>query len=30
MRQVAESLITYRENTGYKPNQEQLDEINRI
>ena len=30
MRQVAESLPTYPDNSGYKPNQEQLDEINRI
>jgi antitoxin YefM len=30
MRQVAESLPTCLDNSGYKPNQEQLDEINRI
>ena len=30
MRQVAESLPTYHDNSGYKPNQEQLDEINRF
>ena len=28
--QVAESLVTYQNNSGYKPTQEQLDEINRI
>ena len=28
MSQVAESLITYQGNSGYKPNQGQLDEIN--
>jgi antitoxin YefM len=30
MNQVAESLITYQKNSGYKPTQQQLDEINRI
>ena len=30
MRQVAESSLTYQESAGYKPSQEQLDEINRI
>lgn len=30
MSQVAESLVTYGKNTGYKPTQEQLDEINRF
>lgn len=30
MGQVAESLLTYQKNTGYKPTQEQLDEINRF
>ena len=30
MRQVADSLISYRDNNGYKPNQEQLNEIDRI
>ena len=30
MKQVAESLLTYQNNSGYQPNQEQLDEINRI
>ena len=30
MRQVADSSISYRVNNGYKPNQEQLNEINRI
>jgi antitoxin YefM len=28
--QVAESLVTYQKNSGYKPTQEHLDEINRI
>jgi antitoxin YefM len=28
--QVAESMETYQKNSGYKPAQEQLDEINRI
>ncbi len=27
MRQVAESLLTYQDNSGYQPNHEQLDEI---
>ena len=30
MSQVDESLVTYQNNSGFKPNQEQLDEINRI
>ena len=30
MSQVAESLVTYEKNSGYKPTQEQLDAINRI
>jgi antitoxin YefM len=30
MSQVAESLVTYQNNSGFKPNQEQLDEINRF
>ncbi|HBY51432.1 MAG TPA: prevent-host-death protein [Marinilabiliales bacterium] len=30
MNQVAESLVTYEKTSGYKPTQEQLDEINRI
>lgn len=30
MSQVAESLITYQENRGFKPTQEHLDEINRF
>ena len=30
MNQVAESLVTYQKNSGYKPTQEQLDAINRI
>ena len=30
MSQLAESLVTYENNTGYKPTQEQLDAINRI
>jgi hypothetical protein len=30
MRQVAESLETYQNSSGYKPTQEQLDAINRI
>ena len=30
MRQVAESLVSYQNNSGYKPTQEQLDAINRI
>lgn len=30
MRQVAESMETYRNNAGYQPTPEQLDEINRI
>ncbi|MDZ4204110.1 MAG: type II toxin-antitoxin system Phd/YefM family antitoxin [Bacteroidales bacterium] len=28
MSQVAESLITYNNNSGYQPTQDQLDEIN--
>ena len=30
MNQVAESLLTYQKNNGYKPTKEQLDAINRI
>lgn len=30
MNQVAESSVTYQQNSGYKPTQEQLDAINRI
>ena len=30
MRQVADSSVTYRDNNGYKPNQEQLNDIDRI
>ena len=30
MSQVAESLMTYQKNSGFKPTQEQLDEINRF
>ena len=30
MSQVAESLMTYQKNNGFKPTQEQLDEINRF
>jgi len=30
MNQVAESLLTYQKNSGYKPTKEQLDAINRI
>jgi antitoxin YefM len=30
MAQVADSLVTYQNNSGYKPTQEQLDAINRI
>jgi antitoxin YefM len=30
MSQVAKSLVTYQNGSGFKPNQEQLDEINRI
>ena len=30
MRQLAESLVTYENNSGYKPTQEQLDAINSI
>lgn len=30
MNQVAESLGTYQKNSGYKPTQQQLDEINCI
>jgi len=30
MNQVAESLVTYQKNSGYKPTQEQLDAINSI
>ena len=30
MRQLAESLLTYENNSGYKPTQEQLDSINSI
>jgi antitoxin YefM len=30
MNQVAESLVTYQKNRGYKPTQEQLDAINNI
>ena len=30
MSQLAESSISYQENRGYQPSQEQLDEINRI
>ena len=27
MKQIAESMVTHQENTGYKPTQEQLNEI---
>jgi antitoxin YefM len=30
MSQVAESLVSYQNGSGFKPNQEQLDEINNI
>ena len=30
MRQVADSSVTYQDNNGYKPNQEQLNDIDRI
>lgn len=30
MSQVAESLVTYQKNSGYKPTQEELDAINSI
>ena len=30
MNQVAESMVTYQNNSGYKPTQEQLDAIDRI
>ncbi|MCX6225716.1 MAG: type II toxin-antitoxin system Phd/YefM family antitoxin [Bacteroidia bacterium] len=30
MSQVAESMITYQDNRGFKPTQQQLDEINRF
>ena len=30
MSQLAESLVTYENKSGYQPTQEQLDEINRI
>lgn len=30
MSQVAESLVTYQKNIGYKPTQDQLDAINSI
>ena len=30
MNQVDESSVTYQQNSGYKPTQEQLDAINRI
>lgn len=30
MNQVAESLVTYQKNSGYKPTQEQIDAINSI
>ena len=30
MNQVAESLVTYQKNSGYKPTPEQLDAINSI
>ena len=30
MSQINESLVTYQNNSGYKPTQEQLDEINHI
>jgi antitoxin YefM len=30
MNQVAESMVTYKNNSGYKPTQEQLDAINNI
>lgn len=30
MSQVSESLMTYQKNSGFKPTQDQLDEINRI
>jgi antitoxin YefM len=30
MSQVAESFMTYQKNGGFKPTQEQLDEINRF
>ena len=30
MSQIAKSMITFEEGTGYKPTQQQLDEINNI
>ena len=30
MNQVAESMVTYQKNSGYRPTQEQLDAINNI
>ena len=30
MNQVAESMVTYQNSSGYKPSQEQLDAINNI